>query len=73
MPHTVQLAATVWEVTEGQPVCLLGGTTMRLFSKKGRLKTGKQRLRLWLGRQADFQWPGTTPGKCPKADRGETG
>jgi hypothetical protein len=32
----------VYAVSEGRPQQLLGGTTMRLFSKKGRLKTGQQ-------------------------------
>lgn len=36
---TAQLSATVWHFSEGQAPAPLGGATMCLFSKKGRLKT----------------------------------
>jgi len=68
-----QLAVTVWEVAEGRPRRAVGGTTLRLFSKKGRMKTGRQRLRLWLGREADMSHPSGTPGKVPLSARGELG
>eukprot|EP00887_Chlorella_sp_A99_P006299 scaffold3.g6299.t1 len=71
--HTAQLALTVWEVREGAPRRPLGGTTLRLFSKKGRLKTGGQELQLWPGQEADVRWPTSTPGKVPVAERGELG
>ena len=71
--HDAQLALTVWEVRDGVPRRPLAGTTLRLFSKKGRLKTGAQGLQLWLGRAADGGWPSTTPGKVPVAQRGELG
>lgn len=68
-----QLAITVWEIAEGHPKKVLGGTTLRLFSKKGRLKTGRQRLRLWLDREADTNQPSGTPAKVPLSARGELG
>lgn len=71
--HDAQLALTVWEAREGVPRRALGGTTLRLFSKKGRLKSGVQELQLWLGRGADAGWPSATPGKVPVAQRGELG
>lgn len=71
--HDAQLALTVWGVRDGATPAALGGTTLRLFSKKGRLKTGAQQLRLWLGRAADSAWPSSTPGKVPVAQRGELG
>jgi phosphatidylinositol 3-kinase len=71
--HDAQLALTVWEVREGVPRRVLGGATLPLFSKKGRLKTGPQDLQLWLGRAADWGWPTSTPGKVPMAQRGELG
>jgi phosphatidylinositol 3-kinase len=71
--HDAQLALTVWEVREGEPRRPLGGTTLRLFSKKGRLKSGPQELQLWLGRPADTVWPSSTPGKVAMAQRGELG
>lgn len=73
LPHTTVLAVTVWEVAEGKPVRPLGGGTMRLFSKHGRLKTGTHRLHLWEGQEADPAWPSTTPGKQPVRERGEIG
>ena len=73
MPHNAVLAVTVWQVSEGQALRALGGATMRLFSKQGRLKTGTHRLRLWEGQEADPAWPTTTPGKEPVSKRGEMG
>ena len=71
--HDAQLALTVWEVRDGVPRRPLAGTTLRLFSKKGGLKTRAQGLQLWLGRAADGGWPSATPGKVPVAQRGELG
>lgn len=71
--HDAQLALTVWEARDGEARRALGGTTLRLFSKKGRLKTGPQELQVWLGRAADGGWPSTTPAKVPVAQRGELG
>ena len=73
LPHNVVLAVTVWQVSEGEPLRPLGGATMRLFSKQGRLKTGTHQLRLWEGQEADPAWPTTTPGKEPVNKRGEIG
>ncbi len=74
LSHTSQLAVTVWQVREGDAsATALAGATMRLFSKKGRLKTGPQLLRMWLGQEADTAWPSCTPGKVPVAQRGELG
>ena len=63
----------MWEVRDGEARRPLGGTTLRLFSKKGRLKTGAQELQVWLGRAADGGWPSSTPAKVPVAQRGELG
>ncbi len=71
--HDAQLALTVWEARDGEARRPLGGTTLRLFSKKGRLKTGPQELQVWLGRAADGGWPSATPAKVPVAQRGELG
>jgi phosphatidylinositol 3-kinase len=71
---TAQIAVTVWEVREGKEnPSPLGGTTMRLFSKKGRLKTGNHTLKLWLGQEGDITYPSSTPGKIPVAERGQAG
>lgn len=73
LPHDVQLGVTVCGIAEAQPRRVLGGATMRLFSKKGRLKDGPQTLRLSLGRAADLQSPTATPGKLPLAHRDNLG
>ena len=73
LSHTSQLAVTVWEAREGEARRALGGATLRLFSKRGRLKAGPQALRLWLGREADVALPSATPGKVPVSERGELG
>jgi phosphatidylinositol 3-kinase len=71
---TAQFAITVKEIREGeeQPT-VLGGSTMRLFSKKGRLKAGNHTLKLWLGQQGDITYPSSTPGKIPVSERGHAG
>lgn len=73
LAHDAQLALTVWQIEEGQPDKPLGGATLRMFSKKGRLKSGRQELRLWPGRKADVAWPPSTPAKLPVSQRGELG
>ncbi|XP_022962160.1 phosphatidylinositol 3-kinase, root isoform [Cucurbita moschata] len=66
-----QLALTVWDVSRGKEEELIGGATILLFNRKKQLKTGKQKLRLWLGKEADGSFPTTTPGKVPRHERGE--
>lgn len=66
-----QVAFTVWDVSCGKDEGLIGGATILLFSNKMQLKTGKQKLRLWPGKEADGSFPTTTPGKVPKHERGE--
>jgi len=73
LAQDAQLALTVWQIQLGKPVEPLGSATLRLFSKKGRLKSGRQELRLWRGREADVAWPSATPAKLPVAQRGELG
>lgn len=73
LPHDAQLAVTVWGAAEARPLAALGGATMRLFSRKGRLKDGPQGLSLALERAADLAWPPATPAKLPLARRTELG
>lgn len=73
LAQDAQLALTVWRIQLGEPVAPLGAATLRLFSKKGRLKSGRQELTLWRGREADMAWPSATPAKLPVAQRGELG
>nr|AMK48030.1 putative phosphatidylinositol 3- nodule isoform isoform x1 [Lupinus angustifolius] len=64
-----QLTFTVWDVSHGEG--LIGGATILLFNNKKQLKTGKQKLRLWAGKEADGAFPTSTPGKVPRHERGE--
>ncbi|KAJ6676742.1 PHOSPHATIDYLINOSITOL 3-KINASE CATALYTIC SUBUNIT TYPE 3 [Salix viminalis] len=66
-----QLAFTVWDVSCGKDEGLIGGATVLLFNNNMQLKTGKQKLRLWPGKEADGSFPTVTPGKVPKHERGE--
>ncbi|KAG2702011.1 hypothetical protein I3843_06G065900 [Carya illinoinensis] len=66
-----QLAITVWDVSCGKDEGLIGGATILLFNSKMQLKTGRQKLRLWPGKEADGSFPTTTPGKVPQHERGE--
>ena len=73
LPHNAQLAVTVWGRAVAVPLTPLAGATLRLFSKRGRLKTGPQTARLWTGGPADTAWPSATPAKPPIQERGEAG
>ncbi|KAG5048676.1 hypothetical protein JHK85_009779 [Glycine max] len=64
-----QLTFTVWDLSHGEG--LIGGATILLFNNKKQLKTGKQKLRLWAGKEADGTFPTSTPGKVPRHERGE--
>ncbi|KAJ3700714.1 hypothetical protein LUZ61_004419 [Rhynchospora tenuis] len=66
-----QLAFTVWDVSNGSNHTPVGGATVFLFNNKKQLKAGRQKLRLWLHKQADGKIPTSTPGKVPKHERGE--
>ncbi|CAA0817183.1 Phosphatidylinositol 3-kinase VPS34 [Striga hermonthica] len=66
-----QLALTVYDVSCGKNEEVVGGATIHLFNMKKQLKTGKHKLRLWAGKEADGSINTTTPGKVPKEERGE--
>ncbi|KFK40782.1 hypothetical protein AALP_AA2G040200 [Arabis alpina] len=66
-----QLAITVWDVSCGKAEGLIGGATILLFNSKMQMKSGKQKLRLWQGKEADGSFPTSTPGKVPRQERGE--
>lgn len=46
LPADAYLAVSLYEVAEGYPLLLVGSTSMPMFSTKGRLKTGQQRLQV---------------------------
>ncbi|KAL8149304.1 phosphatidylinositol 3-kinase, root isoform [Apium graveolens] len=66
-----QLTLTVWDVSCEKNEGLIGGATIHLFNMKKQLKTGRHKLRLWQGKEADGSIQTTTPGKVPKEERGE--
>ncbi|KAH6788652.1 vacuolar protein sorting 34 [Perilla frutescens var. frutescens] len=66
-----QLAVTVYDVSCGKIEEVVGGATIHLFNMKKQLKTGKHKLRLWGGKEADGSINTSTPGKVPKEERGE--
>eukprot|EP00967_Tisochrysis_lutea_P082942 scaffold115013_cov21-Tisochrysis_lutea.AAC.2 len=49
LPHDTQLSLLVWEMADTASQRLVGSTVMPLFSRKGRLKTGPQRLKVGIG------------------------
>jgi len=53
----------VWDVSCGKTEGLIGGATVLLFNSKMQMKSGKQKLRLWQGKEADGSFPTSTPGK----------
>lgn len=48
LPHDTQLSLVIWEMSETAKQELVGSTVMPLFSRKGRLKTGPQHLKVRL-------------------------
>lgn len=67
------LGLTVWAFGEAGDTTLVGSAVMPLFSKKGRLKSGFQKLQLCTGAAPDLRWPSTTPGKASVSSRGALG
>ncbi|ODV89027.1 hypothetical protein CANCADRAFT_132969 [Tortispora caseinolytica NRRL Y-17796] len=64
LPYNSQLALTLWEPQGPRKMVPYGGTTVKLFDHKdASLKRGRQKLRLWLGVQADPLSNSTTPGE----------
>lgn len=61
------------QLVVGQPPRVAAGTTLPLFNKKGRLKTGPRRLRLWPGREPCLRWPSSTPAKVWESVGGGVG
>ena len=71
LPPDAQLVVVVMAVAEGRGEVLVGSSVMPLFSKRGRLKTGPQRLRVWEGVPPCTAFPSSTPGKVGGLDRGQ--
>lgn len=56
----------------GAPATMVGSAVVPLFNKKGRLKTGFQKIKLCLNQPPDLKWPSKTPGKSPSRERGQS-
>lgn len=66
------LAVSVLMFSEcGASATMVGSAVVPLFNKKGRLKTGFQKLKLCLNEPPDLNWPSKTPGKSPSSQRGQ--
>ncbi|KAE8211324.1 hypothetical protein CF327_g4909, partial [Tilletia walkeri] len=63
LPQNAQLTFTVHDSAAAGNTHIIGGTTFRLFGKKGTLKKAQQRLYLWPNVPADPFTESTTPSK----------
>lgn len=75
-PLKCQLAITIWDLSpfggegaDGHYVPF-GGTTIRLFDKDGKLKTGRQKCKVYRHKAADGFSATTTPSSPPKKRKG---
>lgn len=71
LPPTTVVAVTVYAALEHGATAAVGGACAPLFSKKGRLKSGRHQLRLWPDCGACGRHPARTPGRVPPAERGQ--
>nr|XP_007262933.1 phosphatidylinositol 3-kinase [Fomitiporia mediterranea MF3/22]EJD06669.1 phosphatidylinositol 3-kinase [Fomitiporia mediterranea MF3/22] len=68
LPLSSQITFTVWDIEGPRSAAPVGGTTFRLFGKKGTLRRGKHRLFLWPGVEADGSVDAKTPSKTEIKD-----
>ncbi|KAI5119006.1 hypothetical protein M0805_004416 [Coniferiporia weirii] len=68
LPLGSQITFTVWDIDGPRSASPVGGTTFRLFGKKGTLRRGKHRLFLWKGVEADGSVDTKTPSKTEVKD-----
>eukprot|EP00877_Chromochloris_zofingiensis_P002248 jgi/Chrzof1/12023/Cz06g18140.t1 len=73
LPIGSYLSLTVWELAEGRGLALVGCSCMPLFNKKGRLKTGQQKLKIHEGLEAPPLDPSTMLGKVTIPQRSQIG
>lgn len=62
-PRSAQLALTIYDCVGPNKLTPVGGTTISLFSKHGLFRQGMLDLRVWPNKEADGNFPSTTPGK----------
>ncbi|KAF6260720.1 phosphatidylinositol 3-kinase [Scenedesmus sp. NREL 46B-D3] len=73
LPADTYLCLSLYELCEGRPMLLVGSSSMPMFSKKGRLKSGQQRLQVWEGCALDVSQPQLSLGKPPLSQRSQVG
>ncbi|KAL8613416.1 hypothetical protein ACOMHN_057136 [Nucella lapillus] len=68
LPRNAVLALTIWDIEGTFKAVPVGGTSIRLYSKRGKLRKGMHDLRVWPGIVADGSDVSTTPGKAKTND-----
>lgn len=68
LPLSAQLAITVWDLAGPLETVPFGGTTIKLFEKDNTLKKGRQKCKIWLGKEADGRTDSTTPSPVESND-----
>ncbi|KIM64269.1 hypothetical protein SCLCIDRAFT_1213365 [Scleroderma citrinum Foug A] len=68
LPLSSQITFTVWDIGNPRAAVPVGGSTFRMFGKKGTLRRGKHRLLLWLDQEADGSMESKTPSKLGTRD-----
>ncbi|KAI5777686.1 kinase-like domain-containing protein [Geopyxis carbonaria] len=68
LPHSAQLAITVWDIAGPGQVVPFGGTTVRLFDQENLLKKGRQKCKIWTAIEADGLSDTTTPSHAQSND-----
>ncbi|WFD07652.1 phosphatidylinositol 3-kinase [Malassezia vespertilionis] len=65
LPIDAMLVFTVLDISMPDSQYVVGGTTLPLFGRKGSLRRGKQKMRLWRGVVGDTHVPSATPHELP--------
>ncbi|XP_076443450.1 phosphatidylinositol 3-kinase catalytic subunit type 3-like isoform X2 [Babylonia areolata] len=68
LPRNAVLALTIWDIEGTFRAVPVGGTSIRLYSKRGKLRKGMHDLRVWPDVVADGSEASTTPGKAKTND-----
>lgn len=68
LPLSSQITFTVWDIGSPRTAIPVGGSTFRMFGKKGTLRRGKHRLLLWPDQEADGSMESKTPSKLGTRD-----
>ncbi|KAK7116058.1 phosphatidylinositol 3-kinase catalytic subunit type 3-like [Littorina saxatilis] len=64
LPRNAVLALTIWDIEGTFKAVPVGGTSIKFFSKRGKLRKGMHDLRVWPGTVGDGKDESSTPGKA---------